>query len=234
MKYISSMRVKEVVLSFSLIFMFACVAQAFPKASEMPKQQPGAVAVELSGKVIETMDASGYTYVLLEKNMQKIWVAAPNMKVTVGEELNLHSGQQMGPFTSKSLDRTFDKIVFSSGPVAAMATQPAAATSMPAGHPALPSASEMAQSGGNAAGVAPPAELIKSSGTVVETFNAGGYTYLSLEKEGKKSWAAVPPVEVKVGSEVTVRPGMEMGKFTSKTLKRTFENIVFSPGLSIN
>ena len=38
--------------------------------------------------------------------------------------------------------------------------------------------------------------------------------------------------EVKVGQEITFQPGMEMGSFTSKTLHRTFENIIFSGGIA--
>jgi hypothetical protein len=70
------------------------------------------------------------------------------------------------------------------------------------------------------------------SGKVVETMNAGGYTYLSVEKDGKKTWVAIPMTEVKVGQEVTYQPGAEMRNFPSKTLNRTFESIIFSPGLA--
>ena len=70
------------------------------------------------------------------------------------------------------------------------------------------------------------------SGKVVETMNAGGYTYVSLEKDGKKTWIAIPVTEIKVGQEVTYQPGAEMRNFTSKTLNRTFESIIFSPGLA--
>jgi hypothetical protein len=62
--------------------------------------------------------------------------------------------------------------------------------------------------------------------------NGGGYTYVSIEKNGKKTWVAVPMTEVKVGQEITFQPGTEMGNFTSKTLKRTFENIIFSGGIA--
>lgn len=70
------------------------------------------------------------------------------------------------------------------------------------------------------------------SGKVVETMSAGGYTYISFEKNGKKTWIAVPLTNVKVGQEITFQPGTEMGSFTSKTLNRTFENIIFSSGLA--
>jgi hypothetical protein len=74
-------------------------------------------------------------------------------------------------------------------------------------------------------------EAMYINGKVVETMNAGGYTYMLLETEGKKSWIAVPACEVKVGEDVKVQPGMEMGSFSSKSLNRTFDNIVFSGGL---
>jgi len=174
----------------------------------------------LSGKVVETMNAGGYTYICLEKDGRKGWVAVPTMEVKVGDELSLLPGAEMGPFASKSLNRTFDKIIFSAGPATKPAGKPAA---VPAGHPALN---------------ATPAEkgtLAQKpfyAGTVVETMNSGGYTYICLEKDGKKSWAAVPPTEVKVGDEIEVFPGTEMGTFKSKTLNKTFDNIIFSPGVA--
>jgi hypothetical protein len=69
------------------------------------------------------------------------------------------------------------------------------------------------------------------SGKVVETMNSGGYTYVSLENNGKKTWVAIPATAVKVGQEVKCQPGMEMRNFTSKTMNRTFESIFFSGGL---
>jgi hypothetical protein len=69
------------------------------------------------------------------------------------------------------------------------------------------------------------------SGKVLETMNSGGYTYVSLEKNGKKTWVAMPATAVKVGQEITCQPGAEMRNFTSKTLNRTFESIIFSGGI---
>jgi len=88
-----------------------------------------------SGKVVETMDAGGYTYVCLEKNGKKTWVAVSQMKVVVGSKMTFQPGQEMPNFTSKSLGRTFDSIIFSGGPVVsgtAPAGQPAAGA-MPLG-----------------------------------------------------------------------------------------------------
>ncbi|GJQ59729.1 MAG: DNA-binding protein [Candidatus Scalindua sp. AMX11] len=68
------------------------------------------------------------------------------------------------------------------------------------------------------------------SGKIVETMNSGGYTYLLLEKEGKQTWAAITEMDVSVGQEITLAPGHYMVNFTSKTLDRTFDAIIFSPG----
>ncbi|HUI66770.1 MAG TPA: DNA-binding protein [Nitrospirota bacterium] len=72
------------------------------------------------------------------------------------------------------------------------------------------------------------------SGKVVETMNSGGYTYVRLEKNGKKTWIAVPEMKVSVGQQMAFQPGMEMKNFTSNTLNRTFERIIFSGGPAVS
>jgi hypothetical protein len=74
-----------------------------------------AVATEsgkLSGTVIETMNAGGYTYAQLERGNARIWVAGPTTKLTVGMVLDRLDGAPMSSFHSDTLDRTFDKIYF--------------------------------------------------------------------------------------------------------------------------
>jgi len=68
-------------------------------------------------------------------------------------------------------------------------------------------------------------------GDVLETMNSNGYTYLQLDTTRGKIWVAIPETQVKTGQTVTAAPGMTMYGFTSKTLNRTFDSIVFSPGL---
>ncbi len=68
------------------------------------------------------------------------------------------------------------------------------------------------------------------SGKVVETMNSGGYTYVRIEQNGKKTWVAIPEMKVSVGQQIVLQPGAEMSNFPSKTLKRTFDRIIFSPG----
>ena len=76
-----------------------------------------------------------------------------------------------------------------------------------------------------------PLDNIALQGKVLETMNAGGYTYLQLDSQKGKVWVAIPETKVNVGEEVSSAPGMVMRDFASKTLKRNFESIVFSPGL---
>jgi hypothetical protein len=77
------------------------------------KTEPKAIA--LSGRVLETMDGGGYTYILLKNGTEKLWVAVPLMKATVGQELSFIPGFEIKNFTSKGLNRKFDRVIFSAG-----------------------------------------------------------------------------------------------------------------------
>lgn len=70
------------------------------------------------------------------------------------------------------------------------------------------------------------------TGTVIETMNASGYTYMLVATGTAQNWVAIPETIVKTGSQVSYHEGMVMPNFTSKTLGRTFENIIFSNGLT--
>jgi hypothetical protein len=90
------------------------------KSAPAQKSEGSAMAdgsAALSGKVVETMNAGGYTYVCLEKKGVKTWVAVPETKVTVGKEMAFQPGAEMRNFPSKALNRTFDSIYFSGGPM---------------------------------------------------------------------------------------------------------------------
>lgn len=83
-------------------------------------------------------------------------------------------------------------------------------------------------------GIKGPDELPPITGKVVESVNSSGYTYLLLEKGGKKQWVAIPELYIKVGDEVELQGGVDMGEFTSKPLGRKFEQIIFSNGPTEN
>jgi hypothetical protein len=70
------------------------------------------------------------------------------------------------------------------------------------------------------------------SGTVEETMDSGGYTYVLLKTADREIWVAAPKTVVKVGQKIAFAPGMVMKNFKSETLNRTFDEVVFSPGVA--
>jgi hypothetical protein len=229
------------ILAFALSTQGGCAGPASvqKKGAEQPVNATTPAPTILAGKVVETMNVGSYTYMLLEKDGVKGWAAVPVMTVTVGQEIQLRPGTEMGRFTSKTLNRTFDNIVFSAGPVTNSTPKapPAggAQQQMPPGHPGADKADadKTAKPKGMAAMSATSGgeEMQgKLAGKVVETMDSGNYTYVALEKDGKKTWAAVPVMPVTIGQELELQPGAAMPNFTSKSLHRTFESIIFSPG----
>ncbi|GFO60703.1 hypothetical protein GMST_30280 [Geomonas silvestris] len=65
------------------------------------------------------------------------------------------------------------------------------------------------------------------TGTVVETTTAGDYTYVSVEKDGKKAWVACSISKITVGQQIAFVGCTPMMNFESKALKRTFDMIMF-------
>jgi len=124
-KYIRRCNMKRLMVFFVLLFTF--MLQVYVHEANAASKKAGEIADKkaemkaqddvstLSGKVVETMDSGGYTYMNLQKNGNKTWVAVPQMKVTVGQEMSIAPGMVMKEFKSNSLNRTFDAIVFSTG-----------------------------------------------------------------------------------------------------------------------
>ena len=124
-----------------------------------------------SGKVTETMDAGGYTYVLVDTGTNKIWAAATKFQVKQGDLVTVPDSMPMTDFESKSLNRTFPVIYFA-GSITVDGATPGA-EKLPAGHPAI---------GGGAAGELPaghPSVGVKTPLPKVD------FTGLKLAKDGK-------------------------------------------------
>lgn len=110
---------KGLFLAVPLLMMsFSCDSASKPAGQEptakMPPvaQKPAASPRQFVGVVAETMNAAGYTYVLLDTGSEKAWFAGPACVVKVGDKLTLPAGMQKENFTSKTLNRTFEKIYF--------------------------------------------------------------------------------------------------------------------------
>jgi hypothetical protein len=74
---------------------------------------------------------------------------------------------------------------------------------------------------------APSPQASALKGEVLEAQNVESYTYLRLKTAEGEVWAAVPTTAVKKGAQVTIANPTTMQNFESKTLKKTFDRIVF-------
>jgi len=86
----------------------ASASAAAAGAAETPDATPGF----FHGKVVETMDASGYTYICVDTGQEKVWAAAPHFDVAVGEVASFPATMPMPDFKSETLDRSFDVVYF--------------------------------------------------------------------------------------------------------------------------
>ncbi|TAN41982.1 MAG: DNA-binding protein [Nitrospirae bacterium] len=118
------MKLKISILACTLsLFMIASSVHGEDKPASHGTASPhGSMGAEtdgglITGKVLETMDSGGYTYVRVEKDGKKIWLAMPQTKVQKGKTMSFTSGGKMINFESKTLKRTFSEIIFSGGPV---------------------------------------------------------------------------------------------------------------------
>lgn len=78
-----------------------------------------------------------------------------------------------------------------------------------------------------AADPATAAPQAAQTGTIVETMEGGGYTYMKLDNSGETVWLAVQRADVAVGDTVEYIENMRLPNFTSKALNRSFDEIVF-------
>lgn len=79
-------------------------------SAEHPGQQ---AAAALGGEILETMDSGGYSYVHLDMGVEKVWIAGPTTPgLKVGDRAAFEGAMEMRNFHAKSLDRTFETILF--------------------------------------------------------------------------------------------------------------------------
>lgn len=108
---------KRVALAILIASMAAGTAVfAMPEMAGQQKVKEVNELPPITGKAVEIHHSGGYTYLLLEKNSVKEWVAIPELYVEVGDEVELQGGVPMGEWSSKALGKKFESITFSNGP----------------------------------------------------------------------------------------------------------------------
>jgi hypothetical protein len=121
------------------LLLLACLI--LPLQFALAEDAAPAEAGGFAGKVLETTNTAGYTYVLVDTGSKKLWAAAMQFEVKVGDPVTVGAGVPMTGYHSKSLNRDFDVVYFTgnitvNGGDANAGTAPA----LPPGHPALPGA----------------------------------------------------------------------------------------------
>ena len=69
-----------------------------------------------TAKILQTIDAAGYTYIKVQEGHKTYWIAMTQRKVDIGESISFDEQGWFSQFHSKALNKTFDKILFASDP----------------------------------------------------------------------------------------------------------------------
>ncbi len=115
-------KIMLILLSVSLVVLLGACNRVDDKesgsapATKATAQMPAPAApAGWTGEITETMNSGGYTYIQLDTGKEKIWAAAPETKVEVGQKVSVPQGMMMKDFPSSTLNRTFKEIWFVSG-----------------------------------------------------------------------------------------------------------------------
>jgi hypothetical protein len=110
------MSMKKLIAIFAVAIVAACSKTqppAVPKAAAATKPA-AANSNQISGKVAETFNGGGYTYLRITTDRGDEWAAIPETKIAQGDPVTVDVQMMMEKFQSKALNRTFDRIAFAS------------------------------------------------------------------------------------------------------------------------
>jgi hypothetical protein len=119
-----------------LLAALACHQSGYAAAASPVADVPTS---NFSGKVIETTNSGGYTYIRIDTGKAKVWAAAPKFAVKVGDPVAIGQGMPMNDYHSKTMNRDFDMVIFT-GSITVGDTAPGGAggtLALPEGHPPI-------------------------------------------------------------------------------------------------
>lgn len=196
----------------------ACQEKAPQTAAPVAEQ---AASAGLTGKVAETMNSGGYTYVLVDTGNEQVWAAAPEFAVQVGDPVIVPEGMPMTNYHSKSLDRTFETVYFVDG-VMVGGEQMMGQPQRPEGHPTVQvdksvdlSGIKKAEGGKTVEEIFASKEQLNGKTTMVRgkvvKFSAGimGKNWIHLQdgtgKEGTNDLTVTTNAEANTGDTIVVK-----------------------------
>ncbi len=200
-------------LTLTLALLCATLIAATASAGNMGPHGANNAALPNIGKVIEAVNVAGYSYLHVEGKERKEWIAGKAAEIKEGDVVRYSIGSIMRNFSSKSLNRTFPEIRFTSTIQLEGAHPTPASTAAP-----LPAITEAAPGG--------QPNIVESQ--VISAVDSGGYTYIEADQDGKAIWLAAPKTTVKKGDTIRyANDGAVMKNFYSKSLNREFPAILF-------
>lgn len=108
----------------------AALLSARAQTNSAPAEDNG-----FTGKVLETTNAAGYTYVLVDTGAKKSWAATTQFAVQPGDTVTVNPGMTMPNYHSRTLNRDFESVYFTGSITVTGDTAAAPVPVLPAGHP---------------------------------------------------------------------------------------------------
>ncbi|WP_455365734.1 hypothetical protein [Kaarinaea lacus] len=98
-----------VILSISL---FGCSDFTNESKSKTPSREEQVQGPLASGQVVNALRGGGYTYIEVENNGERFWIASSVINVKRNDIVAWENGSVMTNFTSFALNRKFEEIHF--------------------------------------------------------------------------------------------------------------------------
>jgi hypothetical protein len=231
-------RISAIILIIALAGVAACSRQPAVGAVTAGRPAPAAAPAQsgpqtITGAVVETMDASNYTYVRVRAASGDVWAATGRFNVAVGDRVSVILETPMENFHSQSLNRDFPLIYFTSRilregesaapPLAAAHTAMDGATPAESAHrvvePTAPAAGGMTIAELWAKRAALAGRTVTVRGKVVK-FNGGilGRNWLHIQdgtgsaRDGSNDVTVTTAAAAKVGDVVTATGTVALDK----------------------
>jgi len=176
-------------------------ASAQQAQAAAPSQDDIQLNTKHVANVLETINGGGYTYAKVDEDGNIYWIAGPQTNISSGMRISFLEQMVMSDFTSKSLNKHFDQLVF----VSAIVPADGSATNAPAQTLTLEDAHANCDHSKEAA----PVQMQQNvPNTIAVAKNANGYTIEELY--AKKD--ALKDKNIKVNAQVVKVSRNIMGK----------------------